>query len=107
MMDRWCFEGSVSLPEAFASTFGPHQREGVAWFPAYREIKDKGTCAGSSGLIGLGCSNFSSRSVLGEGYLYDYLTAAMFHGLVTRRRLTTLPHKTGSYCSIEHASVSA
>lgn len=107
MMDRWCFEGSVSLPEAFASTFGPHQREGVALFPAYRVNKDKGTCAGSSGLTGLGCSNFSRRSVLGEGYLYDYSTPMMFHDLVTRRTLTTLLHKAGRFCSIEHASVSA
>ena len=67
-MDRWYSEGSVASPETFASRFEPHQREGLALFAAYREIKDKGTCSESSGLFGLGCSNVSMRSVPREGY---------------------------------------
>ena len=68
LMDRWYSEGSVALPEAFASRFEPHRREGLDLFPAYREIKDKYTCARSSGLIGLGCSNIRRNSVPREGY---------------------------------------
>ena len=68
LMDRWCSGVSVALPEVFASRFEPHQRESVALLPAYRDIKGKGSCAGSSCLISFECWKFSSRSVLGQGY---------------------------------------
>ena len=95
------FGRSGALPEVFASKFEPHQPEGLALSLACRAMKCQGTCAGSSGLFGLGYLSISRRLFLGLEYLYDYVIPAIVPGLATSGTMTLL-QKPGRYRSMEH-----